>query len=289
MDAETGKAILVLAKEGGFLDEELPEKDSELIEGGQWWYEQAILARDGSMAGDKTVLGIIELAEGEAGAESPADPLPDDQLAAAEEEPNDQPEEAVAEQIDRQEDSNDREEHSEPEEPAQESTRESPAAAPDRNHGESRAPSQLVQNERFPVPPSVEGDVPDMPRDLTSLDDRALRKLAGEYNALLARARWLAAVEGSDQANAAHMAEHSFRAARRAVPRLGLDGKRRNADDINDEAYDDPDYRAWKERDLLHDGRFRELRALVAIYEGHIDRLSREASIRDQEYQRTRG
>lgn len=274
MDAGTAVLILEVAKSGGFLDEDIPSDEKEQLELGKWWLEQAVKAAEGGMADNDAVRQIIELGKNGDGAVEEAAPMPDDQLAEAEEQ-------AVAEAIsageemDRDQDLPEEPDVEEPVgSPQQESSGEPPVTVPDRNHG-------------HPVPPAVQGEVMPMPRDLTSLDDRQVRRLMGEYNALFARVTWETAIEGADLTNSEHMMEHSLRVARRKVARVDVGGRKLNAEDVNDEARMDPEFQQWEHRYLEHDRRFRELRALKDIYEGHLERLSREASIRDQEFKRS--
>ena len=256
MDSATATKVLEAAREGGFMDEDIPEEDDKIVSLGEWWYAEALKANENGMADNETVqkiigcIGSLELPEPES--EEEAVVAPDqEEVEEAAEEPD------------------------EPEEPAQEATQTTPAADPDRNHG---------PRENLPVPPEVQGEIMPMPRDLTTLSDRELRRMMGEYNALFARAVWLTAVEGSDLANSEHMVEHSLRVARR---RVRADGVKRTQEELNDEAHADEDVQLWEQRHVEHDKLFREYRSLKDIYSGHLERLSREASIRDQEYQRS--
>ena len=271
MDSGTAVEILLEAEKGHFLDEPIPEDEAEQVRLGEWWLEQAQRAVE-TMPDNETVLAIIELGKNGEGAK---DPLPDDERAEAEEDAAVQAAISAGEEMDRDQETQAEQEPAEPVgSPSPESTRESPVTGSDRNHG-------------HPVPPVVEGEVMAMPRDLTSLDDRQVRRLMGEYNALFARVTWETAIEGADLTNAEHMMEHSLRVARRKVARVDVGGRKLNAEDVNDEARMDPEFQQWEQRYLEHDRRFRELRALKDIYEGHLERLSREASIRDQEFKRS--
>jgi len=257
MDAAIATKVLEAAREGRFMDEDIPEDEAQLLKLGQWWLDEAVKAQKNGMADNETVLQILAAA------------------GVSTEVPKPEPEEEEVVSPDQEEVEEAAEDPVEPETPSQESTQTTPVADPEGNHG---------SREQLPVPPEVQGDVLPVPRDLTTLTDRDLRRLMGEYNALFARVIWLAAVEGSDLANSEHMMEHCLRVSRRKVR---ADGNKRTQEELNDDAREDEEFQTWEGRHLEHDNQFRELRARKDIYGGHLERLSREASIRDQEFQRT--
>ena len=126
-----------------------------------------------------------------------------------------------------------------------------------------------------------------MPLDITSADDRLIRRLHGEYGAFVARTTWLLAQAGSDLQNAAHLRAEARRDALRKIPKIDDEtGKAKLAMHISAEIDDDPQVKKWEAKCQSHERDVEELKALKEIYSGYVTRLSREMSMRNDEFSR---
>lgn len=231
MDKQLAMAILQEAKRGGFLDEDIPEQEDELIKEGKYWVDQAEKAYEAGMRQD-TILAILNLAE---------------ILPPLSEVQNEEPEEAT---------------------------------------DSKRA---FSAHQGLPIPKDFDDNLVEMPRDIHELTDRDVRRLSGHYNAYLSRAKWLLALYTSDLANATHLRDHAYRVAFRAA--VGVDnitGKNKVKDILDAEAREDKEFSRLEEEVLQHQDNVTKLKALVDIYSGNVDRLSREWTMRQDEYEKTR-
>jgi len=151
------------------------------------------------------------------------------------------------------------------------------------------AVAEMMARERFPIPPAIEGDPPEMPRDLTSIGDRQCRRLHSEFNAWLARVQYLIGVERSDQAAADALAERHTSMAYKQLDRTGGDGKAKPATVLRAEAEADVEAMEWKRRAAEHGSKLVMLQALREIYAGNVERLSRDWRMRRDEFDMSGG
>lgn len=267
MDVALARQILNAAIEGDFLDE-LPESDEQIIEDGRYFADEAKKAWDTSMR-NETVATILHLT-GE---------ISDDEYAAVASGSAETPEGESAEAEVKYSSGT----------PPRSSGGYSESDLRETAPADSSAEA-MVRKENLPIPKGVSGEEPpEMPRDLVELGDREVRRYHGIYNAFAARARWLLGVSTSDLANATYLRDEALRIARRKVNRLDPETeKARTIETINDEAKEDPDYQMWTERVNKHSHDVGIWKTLVEIYQGNVDRLSREWTMRTDEYERGR-
>lgn len=137
--------------------------------------------------------------------------------------------------------------------------------------------------EKLPVPPHIEGDAETLPRELDSVVDKEIRRLSGVYNAYLARATYLLGVEQADLMGSQHLLDD----ARASVLR-SMDREKKLAKVIDAEIMADPLVNTLSEKVLGHEQNVSVLKALKEIYSGNIDRLSREWTMRQNEWEKSR-
>lgn len=149
----------------------------------------------------------------------------------------------------------------------------------------------LVKSENLPEPQHIEGDPDVMPRDLTDCSDKEIRRLSGHYNAYLARTTYLLGLETSDLMNAEHLLE-----AERARTLRSLDlqdpnsstKKQKLAKVIEAEILEDSRVEDLTNKVNIHQQRVVILKSLKEIYAGNVDRLSREWTMRQNEWEKSR-
>jgi hypothetical protein len=141
-----------------------------------------------------------------------------------------------------------------------------------------------VGGEHFPVPTELDGDRPEMPRDLTTVSDRECRRLHSQFNAWLARTTFLVGVARSDLAAAEHMLEAARRRVLKAVPKRDDQGKTRTAQLINVDVDTHPEVVEWEAALAQHKRDLVILYALKDVYAGNVERLSRDWKMRSDEH-----
>lgn len=142
--------------------------------------------------------------------------------------------------------------------------------------------------DHLPIPKEWQDEPTELPRDFTELTDRELRKLSSEYNAYFVRTLWLLAVERTDLANATHLLDDALRKALLQVEKKDAAGKAKTVAIMEAEANDDSEVQKYKANVYMHEDRIIVLKALSEIYNSNIERLSRDASMRKDEFERSK-
>ena len=249
MDAQTARAILSEVAAGNWLDKPMPENDEELVDLAQYYVEEAQLAVKEGM-NNEHLSAIINLSK-----VSP--PV----LSEPAESPNiDGGPPGEIKHVD-----------------------------PDPTRNIPREEVFAVK-EGLPVPQAIpESAVFNMPTDLTDLGDKELRRLHSAFNHYLGRARWLLAISSSNLANATHLRDESYRASYiKALKKSQLEGEKLSQAALEMTAKDTEEYQAWSEKVNSHNKEVTSWKALVEIYGGNVDRLSREWTMRTEQYERER-
>lgn len=285
MEEAVARKILEAAREGGYLDQEIPDKLTDLLSLGEYYFDEAKKAEATGM-NDEAITRIVEIGNG-AKSEAPPEPEP---------EPAPDPEvlpdglESAYVGVDEMSETDIRRMEQDKEDPVEGGAGRQQV---DRQEevGTEEVPRDRVDGiENLPVPGEIEGDISEMPRDLTKLNDREVRRLHGEYNAALARATWLVAIATSDLSNAEHLYDAEVRRATGEIrDRLEGAGTKATRNDIDNEALMDREVgrRASEMRTKSSD--LAKLKALREIYKGNVDRLSREWTMRGEEFERSGG
>ena len=256
MDVTVANQILDLAEEGQYLDEDRPADEAGLIKLAEYYFEQATgVVEEGGK--DPHLTQIVKIGQS---TDSPPPAQPDGPEDAPSETDDVGDSSTASAQADESPDIQGRE-------------LSVPSGAP---------PSQPTEFE-LPVPGDQREDAPQVPRDLTELSDRDIRKFSGIYQAYLSRATWLTSVKASDVSNAKHLFEHELRKATTAA-RQQEDVKTRG--DAEDLAAQSEVVLKWEKEMMEAEDELRKLKALKEIYKDTIDRLSREASMRQDEFVR---
>lgn len=139
----------------------------------------------------------------------------------------------------------------------------------------------------LPIPGDIDREPSSMPFDLTECGDREIRKLHAEFNAYLNRARWLLATTTAKLADATHLREHALRnAIVKSYEDLTADGKRISKELVDTFARGDEEYLKYEEDVKILQNKLTKYKALVDIYGGNVDRLSREWTMRQNEWER---
>jgi hypothetical protein len=249
MRKDVALSIVNAAKEGGYQKDPVPERDDEVIELGEYWLAEATRMLDGPMKNNATVQAIVALGNGDA-------PAP------------------VAE---------------EPGEPASPPPAEDPPLQEEKagTPGSSAVDeaNALIMRENLPVPPEMEGDPPDMPGDLTQVDDRQIRRLHGQFNAYLARTMYVISQESLRLNESEILHRRVSERARLRIEKMDpVTNRAKLADDIMAEVNADKEVREWADRVEQHKANRDALKALADIYGRHLSVLSRESSMREFEW-----
>jgi hypothetical protein len=144
--------------------------------------------------------------------------------------------------------------------------------------------------EGLPLPKTVEEAVPyEMPSDLTDIGDKELRRLYSVFNSYSGRARWRQAQAVSNLANATHLRDEAYRVEYLAEFRGALIREEKLSQATLDMlAKDSKNYKSWYENVAKHENEVTQWKALVDIYSKNVEVLSREWTMRTEQYERER-
>lgn len=259
MDAKTALAIINEYKNGGFEDEVgIPENEEELIARGEYIYEEAKKAFEAGER-DNSIQLIIFIGDS---------PIPER-------------DEKLKESYPRRSNGG----------LSESDERETAGRFGEKlRKGETIVvPSELAESENLPVPQHIEGDADPMPRDLTAIDDKKVRKLSGEYNAYLSRVTYLLGVELGDLKRAEHLLDAARASALRAAKVTDAKtDKPKLAKVIEAEILADNEVSYLTKQVSQHEATVDMLKALQSIYSGNVSLLSREWTMRQNEWEKGR-
>lgn len=285
MNLEVATEVINEAKTGRKWDQPMPEDPSDRKVMAQELYEQALVARDRLNIKDDTVLTIISIVEADQPQdkeeEEPSTPEPSLSVGSS---PSTSP--ALA-----------------PEGECQHEDATGLSVCPGCNKNlyptiESSLKTvtdviiareqahALMRKEGLPIPPSLEGEPPVLPRDLTTKSDTVVRRLHSEFAAALARATYLVSLETADEYASKMIYERLYARALARVERTYSEGekiKSKTVPQLEAEAAQDAEVREWQERFHSHHIQSTFMKSIRDGYKDTCDRLSREWSMRTEE------
>lgn len=136
----------------------------------------------------------------------------------------------------------------------------------------------------LPVPPNPRTEPTPIPLDFTEIGDLQLRKLHGEYGAYLSSAKWKHAVASNRYAEVVHLRDAAYRDAYRKAAET-MEGKP-TRDFLDTVARQDKKYLEFDNAARLHNEEVTSYKALMEIYGGYVDRLSRDFTMRQEDGRR---
>lgn len=274
LDNITARAILSEVAAGGWFDTEIPENEEDLINLAESYVEEAKQWIEGGNPEEEHVNAIINLAKG-----VPTSPPVLSQSAEL-----NQIEETAPGEIDSVIKESITQEY-EDRITKEALVRETYPRRSSGGYSESdfRVPDEL------PVPKPNPETTYDMPTDLTEVGDKSLRRLYSAFNAYSGRARWMLAISTSNLANANHLLDAEYRKMYSFYARdLAIKGERATKDTLESFAKESEEYKEWEEKVLKHEKEVIHWRALSDIYGKNVEVLSREWSMRTEQYERER-
>lgn len=157
---------------------------------------------------------------------------------------------------------------------------------PEEPQAEKRKP--LATSDGLPLPRKIEGDPPEMPYDISACSDREVRRLASQFNACLTyTVRELSLIEIQEM-RARQLLDAAHREAYIAEANAQNDsGGRVTKEALDLAAKQSPKYQELDAQRFELSVKAKETKALKEIYEANISRLSREATLRDDEFKRS--
>jgi len=173
------------------------------------------------------------------------------------------------------------------------SSEETDKFTPDQSARQLKEESGSVSSAFFrdiPLPqlsPSVEGI--EMPWNVADLTDIQLRKYHGIMNHYYARARYALAEENGQWKAAVHLRDEALRKALTVASQKNiLHETKKPATVLTAEASEDEDFVKWSKKAREHEESVDKFRALTEIYSKNVEVLSREATIRHNEFERSK-
>lgn len=274
------RKILELAKAGGYLEGDIPVDPDEISQQAQYFVVEADKAwatgmRDETVGKILVLVGDMTQAEFEKAMSEGEIIDVDDGIK--------EPSEEIAESYPRHSSGG-----------YSESDLREPDSAPEPRPTANTAPEAEPESEgwmrknKLPIPQSPEEQA-DLPSDLTTLDDRLLRKYHSLNNGYLGRARWLLGIATGDLIRAEHLRDEAFRKALLKVHRIDpKTDKPKSVAAMDAEAKEDIDYQDWAEAANKHEREVAIRKSVVDIYQGNVAVLSREWTMRTEEFERSK-
>lgn len=157
---------------------------------------------------------------------------------------------------------------------------------PEQPEGEKRQIATTADG--LPLPRQIEGDPPEMPYDISACSDRDVRRLASQFNACLVFAvRQLSLIE-IQAMRAKQLRDAAYRESYIAEENaLAAAGGRATKEALDLAARQSPKYQELDGQHFELEVKVKEYKALKEIYDDNVSRLSREATLRDDEFKRS--
>lgn len=269
------RKVLEIAQEGGYLEGDIPVEEAEVNEQANYFVTEAIDAWASGMR-DKHVGLILVEAEEMSQEEFEAD--------MAEGEVIDKPEPVV----------NYASSGDGPPKSSggySESDLREPESAPEPNTAIKATSEEedFMAANKLPIPQPVAIEDNGLPADLTTLDDRVLRRYHSLYNGFLARSRWLLGVATGELIRAEHLRDEALRVSLLKVNRIDpKTEKPKSIGTLDAEAKESVDYQDWAEAANKHEREVAMRKAVVDIYQSNVAVLSREWTMRTEQWERDR-
>lgn len=130
------------------------------------------------------------------------------------------------------------------------------------------------------VPPELTSrDVPPLDRDLTNKNEKAIRKLFGDWEGVHGHVTWMLSLVEIDLIHSEHIADSKKRAAYFTVTKVE-EGVKKTVVAIEHEIENNDEVVDWVKKIADHKKDRSALRALQAIAKGNVERISRELTVR---------
>lgn len=143
---------------------------------------------------------------------------------------------------------------------------------------------EILRKENLPEPSPINEDPKPIPSDLTALDNTQIRQLHSQFNAAHLRTAWLAGIEESYLSDCEVAAKASFSRSMDGLEKIDENGKSKQITLLKEEAANDEEYRSWISRAEYHRSRHKSFKLLVEIYDKACERLSREWTMRTDQF-----
>jgi hypothetical protein len=152
----------------------------------------------------------------------------------------------------------------------------------------SRPKPEFV-SDKLPIPKDPDFEYTHLPTDFTTLTDIEIRRYSSHNQHFLNRARYLLAQVINHQASALHLRDDVYRKAYiKYNDELEAAGERATKDLINSYATQDEEWKRYDADARKAQADITSLKALVEVYSGNVERLSREWTMRQNEWEKGR-
>jgi len=269
LDPKLARAILAEVAEGGWLDTNIPEEEKDLVELTSYYINKTKQWVEDGNPSDRHINAIIGLAT-VTGTNSP--PVLSETVENTNEEVP--PGEILKEDLDWE----------------NAILADEVAATYPRRSSGGYSEDDLRVDKDLPIPsPLPEGAPLEMPTDLTEVGDKPLRRLYSAFTSYWGRARWKLGVATNNLVNATHLRDEVYRSTYiKELREAAIAGEKVTQAALENSAKNTEGYKAWDQRVTEHEQEINEWRALADIYSKNVEVLSREWTMRTEQYERER-
>lgn len=142
-----------------------------------------------------------------------------------------------------------------------------------------------LMREGLPIPGELEGEPPVLPRDLTQVGDTEFRRLHSEFSAAYSRANFLATLAQADDYGTKQLMDKTYA---KALLQAGAGDHKKTVPVIESEAKNSPEFLEVLDQYTKAHIQWKILREYAEGLQDTCDRLSREWSMRQDEWEKTR-
>lgn len=169
--------------------------------------------------------------------------------------------------------------------------REEPENDPDGEHLKLvKKVTDRVDEEFFSVPKKLPREITELPFDMTQESDESIRRLHSAFTSYFARAAYVAKLEGQLADACKFIADKKSAEIIASTSKIDPDTKKeKTATVLKAEAESDPVVSMWRDRHQTHSMISNNSKKDCEIYDRNISSLSREWTMRHEEYEHTGG
>jgi len=162
----------------------------------------------------------------------------------------------------------------------------SPRGFPERTTLE---PKREIVSDKLPIPKDPDFEYKHLPADFTTLTDIEIRRYSSHNQHFLNRARYLLAQVINHLADANHLKDDAYRKAyRETYEQLDSTVGKPTKDLVDSYAREDEFVKKYDNDAKEAQANITSLKALVEVYSGNVERLSREWTMRQNEWEKGR-
>jgi hypothetical protein len=270
LDVNTARAILSEVANGGWLDQDVPEDEKDLVDLASYYVNEAKKWVEDGNPTDESINAIINLAKISPPVLSETVENTNDEVPPGESNLSGHDYGTYIGSEDYERDKKIRQSY------------------PRRSSG-GFSEQDIKEYDGLPVPSPLPEAPLEMPTDLTDVGDKRVRTLYSAFTSYWGRARWNLGVATNNLTNATHLRDEAYRSEYIKIQRrAAVSGEKLTQGALENLAKNTEEYKEWNQRVTDHEQEVVRWRTLTDIYGKNVEVLSRDWTMRTEQYERER-